>query len=140
VFRFNFRYEYGDIVAATSTGDTDADLETISRRSLHCSALIKVVDDELFFAHTMWWTYQVMVRQYKSYEGRNPRSGATVHVAPKRLPFFKVGKELRERVNEALKEQLAARQAEVGQDRGSVAKEGAAAPAAPGTTPPSPRI
>ena len=39
------------------------------------------------------------VRQYKSYEGRNPRTGEPVHVAPKRLPFFKVGKELRERVN-----------------------------------------
>ena len=39
------------------------------------------------------------VRQYKSYEGRNPRSGEVVHVGPKRLPFFKVGKELRERVN-----------------------------------------
>jgi integration host factor subunit beta len=39
------------------------------------------------------------VRQYKSYEGRNPRTGDVVHVAPKRLPFFKVGKELRERVN-----------------------------------------
>jgi integration host factor subunit beta len=39
------------------------------------------------------------VRQYKAYEGRNPRTGEAVHVAPKRLPFFKVGKELRERVN-----------------------------------------
>jgi integration host factor subunit beta len=39
------------------------------------------------------------VRQYKAYEGRNPRTGDTVHVAPKRLPFFKVGKNLRERVN-----------------------------------------
>lgn len=39
------------------------------------------------------------VRTYKSYEGRNPRTGDVVHVAPKRLPFFKVGKELRERVN-----------------------------------------
>ena len=39
------------------------------------------------------------VREYKPYEGRNPRTGAPVHVAPKRLPFFKVGKELRERVN-----------------------------------------
>ncbi len=39
------------------------------------------------------------VRQYKAYEGRNPRTGDVVHVAPKRLPFFKVGKELRERVN-----------------------------------------
>jgi integration host factor subunit beta len=39
------------------------------------------------------------VREYKAYEGRNPRTGETVHVAPKRLPFFKVGKDLRQRVN-----------------------------------------
>ena len=39
------------------------------------------------------------VRNYKAYEGRNPRTGETVHVAPKKLPFFKVGKELRERIN-----------------------------------------
>lgn len=39
------------------------------------------------------------VREYKAYEGRNPRTGETVYVAPKRLPFFKVGKDLRERVN-----------------------------------------
>jgi integration host factor subunit beta len=41
------------------------------------------------------------VREYKAYEGRNPRTGQPVHVQPKRLPFFKVGKELRERVNES---------------------------------------
>ncbi len=40
------------------------------------------------------------VREYKGYEGRNPRTGEAVKVAQKRLPFFKVGKELRERVNE----------------------------------------
>src|SRR6185295_12029501 len=39
------------------------------------------------------------VREYKAYEGRNPRTGEPVHVAPKRLPFFKVGKDLRELVN-----------------------------------------
>jgi integration host factor subunit beta len=39
------------------------------------------------------------IREYKAYEGRNPRTGTPVSVAPKRLPFFKVGKELRERVN-----------------------------------------
>ena len=39
------------------------------------------------------------VRSYKPYEGRNPRTGEPVHVKAKRLPFFKVGKELRERVN-----------------------------------------
>jgi integration host factor subunit beta len=40
------------------------------------------------------------VREYKAYQGRNPRTGDTVHVKPKRLAFFKVGKELRERVNQ----------------------------------------
>ena len=40
------------------------------------------------------------VREYKGYEGRNPRTGEAVKVQQKRLPFFKVGKELRERVND----------------------------------------
>jgi integration host factor subunit beta len=39
------------------------------------------------------------IRHYKAYEGRNPRTGDPVGVHPKRLPFFKVGKELKERVN-----------------------------------------
>lgn len=39
------------------------------------------------------------IRHYKGYQGRNPRTGEAVEVEPKRLPFFKVGKELRERVN-----------------------------------------
>ncbi len=41
------------------------------------------------------------IREYKAYEGRNPRTGEPVAVRPKRLPFFKVGKELKERINEA---------------------------------------
>ena len=41
------------------------------------------------------------IREYKAYEGRNPRTGSAVPVLPKRLPFFKVGKELKERVNTA---------------------------------------
>jgi integration host factor subunit beta len=41
------------------------------------------------------------IREYKAYEGRNPRTGATVEVKPKRLPFFKVGKELKERINQS---------------------------------------
>ena len=40
------------------------------------------------------------IRHYKAYEGRNPRTGDPVEVQPKRLPFFKVGKELKERVND----------------------------------------
>ena len=40
-----------------------------------------------------------VVKDYKSYMGRNPKTGEIIKVRPKRLPFFKVGKELRERVN-----------------------------------------
>jgi len=43
------------------------------------------------------------MRSYDGYEGRNPKTGELVKVAPKRLPFFKVGKELRERINGANK-------------------------------------
>lgn len=38
-------------------------------------------------------------RNYEPYKGRNPRTGESIDVKPKRLPFFKVGKELRERVD-----------------------------------------
>jgi integration host factor subunit beta len=39
------------------------------------------------------------IRHYPAYNGRNPRTGKPVSVPEKRLPFFKVGKELRELVN-----------------------------------------
>lgn len=38
-------------------------------------------------------------KEYRSYQGRNPRTGDSIKVLPKRLPFFKVGKELKERVD-----------------------------------------
>jgi integration host factor subunit beta len=38
------------------------------------------------------------VREYKAYTGKNPRTGKKVPVGEKKLPFFKVGKELKERV------------------------------------------
>ena len=38
-------------------------------------------------------------REYGSYTGRNPRTGESIKVQPKKLPFFKVGKELKERVD-----------------------------------------
>ena len=41
------------------------------------------------------------VRPYKPYSGRNPRTGVSVPVPAKRLPFFKVGKELKELVNDS---------------------------------------
>ena len=39
------------------------------------------------------------VRKYRSYEGRNPKTGKVISVAQKKLPFFKVGLELRQRVD-----------------------------------------
>jgi integration host factor subunit beta len=39
------------------------------------------------------------VKKYQSYVGRNPKTGAKVIIQPKKLPFFKSGKELKERVN-----------------------------------------
>jgi integration host factor subunit beta len=35
------------------------------------------------------------MREYEAYKGRNPRTGKDVAVKPKKLPFFKVGKEMR---------------------------------------------
>ena len=60
-------------------------------------------------------------KHYRARTGRNPRTGATIHVAAKRLPFFKVGKELRARV-----------------DYGSGEQAGAAPEAAPDPAPSSP--
>ena len=39
-----------------------------------------------------------VIKDYDSYTGRNPKTGQPITVKPKKLPFFKVGKELKERV------------------------------------------
>jgi len=39
------------------------------------------------------------VKKYKGYTARNPKTGEKVKIAPKKLPFFKVGKELKDRVD-----------------------------------------
>ena len=44
-----------------------------------------------------------VVRKYDAYTGRNPKTGKSIKVFPKRLPFFKVGKELKEMVNKISK-------------------------------------
>jgi integration host factor subunit beta len=43
-------------------------------------------------------TFQV--KTYKGYQGRNPMTGDPVAVKPKKLPFFKPGTDLKERVND----------------------------------------
>ncbi|HEY4745670.1 MAG TPA: HU family DNA-binding protein [Desulfuromonadaceae bacterium] len=39
-----------------------------------------------------------MTRDYDSYTGRNPKTGESITVPPKKLPYFKVGKEVKESV------------------------------------------
>ena len=39
-----------------------------------------------------------VIREYPPYTGRNPKTGESIGVQPKKLPFFKVGKEIRERL------------------------------------------
>ncbi len=39
------------------------------------------------------------VKRYEGYKGRNPKTGEVIEVSRKKLPFFKVGKELKERVD-----------------------------------------
>ena len=39
------------------------------------------------------------VKNYKPYTGRNPKTGEPINIKPKNLPFFKCGKELKERVD-----------------------------------------
>jgi len=41
------------------------------------------------------------VRRYEGYTGRNPKTGEKKVVAPKKLPFFKAGQDLREKLNQA---------------------------------------
>jgi integration host factor subunit beta len=39
------------------------------------------------------------VKDYQGYTGRNPKTGESVQVQPKRLPFFRPGKELKDHLN-----------------------------------------
>ena len=39
------------------------------------------------------------IKEYKPYTGRNPKTGKKVSVPPKKLPFFKCGKDLKDRVD-----------------------------------------
>lgn len=44
-----------------------------------------------------------VVKHYEAYQGRNPKTGEKIEVPPKKLPFFKVGKEMRERIDQTAK-------------------------------------
>jgi len=40
-----------------------------------------------------------VMRDYRTYTGRNPKTGDKLEIKPKRLPYFKVGKELKGKIN-----------------------------------------
>jgi integration host factor subunit beta len=39
------------------------------------------------------------IKQYDGYNGRNPKTGKIINVESKKLPFFKVGRDLKEKVD-----------------------------------------
>ena len=39
------------------------------------------------------------IKEYEGYQGRNPKTGEFIDVRPKRMPFFRAGKELRDYLN-----------------------------------------
>ena len=41
----------------------------------------------------------IMIREYRTYTGWNPKTGDKLEIKPKRLPYFKVGKELKGKIN-----------------------------------------
>jgi integration host factor subunit beta len=74
------------------------------------------------------------IRSYKAYQGRNPKTGVQVPVREKRLPFFKVGKELKERVNPNEAAEAPAPPATGGNERSDGSADASDA-AAPGDSP-----
>ncbi len=43
--------------------------------------------------------FSIFIKEYAGYTGRNPKTGEKVRIKPKKLPFFKVGKDLKDRVD-----------------------------------------
>ena len=39
------------------------------------------------------------IKQREGRQGRNPKSGENIYIEPKKVPFFKAGKEIKERIN-----------------------------------------
>ena len=68
-------------------------------------AVVKVFFDEISNALTNNERVEIrglcsfFVKRYKGYTGKNPKTGKPIKVKPKKLPFFKCGKELKERVD-----------------------------------------
>lgn len=83
--------------------DLLAEAEDVSRRT--AKKIVDAVFDRLSNALERGDRIEVRglgsfkIKQYDGYQGRNPKTGEAVTIPPKKLPVFKAGKELRERVD-----------------------------------------
>lgn len=76
---------------------TDLNLSTGSSRSI-VNTILATMTETLVQGNTIeirgFGSFRI--RKYEAYTGRHPKTGEETHVKSKKLPFFKVGKELRE--------------------------------------------
>jgi hypothetical protein len=79
MFLLSFTPEISDVETAvgnTMTSEREGEERRTTQQSArrrfrdesHCSALVKVVDDDIYFSHVTWSSYGFMYRQYKIYE------------------------------------------------------------------------
>ena len=67
--------------------------------------VINLFFDQMADALAQWDRVEIrglcsfFIKKYRAYTGRNPKTGDKVKIKPKKLPFFKAGKELKERVD-----------------------------------------
>ena len=80
---------------ADKTGFSNADAEKAVNAVLECIGDGLVKDDEVRFAGFGSFT----VKEVPERIGRNPRTGKQMVISARRVPVFKPGKNLRERVN-----------------------------------------
>ncbi len=84
-------------------------IETLSNENglsrNEASLVVKIFSDEIGNALVKGERVEIrglcsfFVKKYKAYIGRNPKTGEKTKIKPKKLPFFKCGKELKERVD-----------------------------------------
>ncbi|CUG06600.1 lysosomal endosomal membrane protein p68, putative [Bodo saltans] len=85
IFLLNFNNELGDIFNVVNVSSFESEvfapkqrtavsakhdnkLMPFKNKNLHCSALVKVTSNDIFFSHVTWGGYNTMVRQYKVYK------------------------------------------------------------------------
>ena len=98
--KFGVRDSRGVIIGLGITHQNIASLATTSRETVtrFLNKAAKTGEIEVL-ANKKILIKSFTVREYDGYTGRNPKTGDKTPVGPKKLPFFKVGKELKAKVN-----------------------------------------